>query len=209
MASHKHNEATRSQSRKLRGYWPRLILDRAHESGVTPRVSDADYIARIKAKITITEAGCWECAGFQRPLRNVKTHDKGYVAVGYRGTVQSAHRLMYRLLVGRIPNDMQVCHKCDNPPCCNPDHLFLGDQIANMRDMADKKRNKAAKTHCIRGHELSGDNVYWSNNGRRRSCKACDRLHQKRYWADGRAKERQKRLRARKRALREQGQSHV
>jgi hypothetical protein len=72
---------------------------------------------------------------------------------------------------------MQVNHKCDNPPCCNPDHLFLGDQDANMRDMADKKRDKAGITHCIRGHELSGDNVRVrpTKTGVRRQCLTCEK----------------------------------
>jgi hypothetical protein len=174
--------ALTSQSRLLaRGQRRKEVLNLAGASGVG-RYTDAEYIERIKSKVTVTASGCWECAGYRHKLRNVKTHDKGYVLLSYRRTQQMAHRLAYRLFVGPIPGDLQVCHECDNPPCVNPDHLFLGDQNANMRDMADKKRNKAAKTHCIRNHPLSGDNVRLSptKTGFRRQCLTCEReVHQK------------------------------
>jgi len=54
---------------------------------------------------------------------------------------RGAHRIAYTLLVGDIPNGLLVCHKCDNPPCCNPDHLFLGTYKTNGQDMVLKKRN--------------------------------------------------------------------
>src|SRR6266568_2829528 len=51
-----------------------------------------------------------------------------------------AHRIAYRMEHGEIPEGLDVCHHCDNPPCCRPSHLFAGDALANMRDAAAKGR---------------------------------------------------------------------
>ena len=51
------------------------------------------------------------------------------------------HRVSWAAVNGPIPKGRQILHRCDNPPCVNPAHLFLGDRAANMRDMAEKKRS--------------------------------------------------------------------
>lgn len=65
----------------------------------------------------------------------------GLIGNGRRGTgVSRTHRVTYQHIRGPIPFGLFVLHKCDNPPCCNPDHLFLGTQADNMRDMSKKGR---------------------------------------------------------------------
>lgn len=66
-----------------------------------------------------------------------------------------AHRIAYELMVGGIPlmpngKPFHVLHRCDNPPCCNPKHLFLGTQADNIKDMVKKGR------HIARRGEHSG-----------------------------------------------------
>lgn len=82
--------------------------------------------------------GCWTWTG----LRD--RHGYGHISVGRRK--ESTHRLAYRLAVGVIPDGLNVLHRCDNPPCCNPAHLFVGTQATNLRDMAAKQRSGQRRT---------------------------------------------------------------
>jgi hypothetical protein len=72
---------------------------------------------------------CWEWQGYRT--------DDGY---GRFYSARLAHRAVYATLCGSVPTGQEVCHTCDNPPCCNPSHLFLGAHADNMRDMARKGR---------------------------------------------------------------------
>lgn len=58
-----------------------------------------------------------------------------------------AHRVGYELLVGKIGKGLQANHRCDNPACVNPDHIFIGTQLDNMRDMRNKNRGTVGETH--------------------------------------------------------------
>ena len=71
-----------------------------------------------------------------------KKNKLGYGTIYVRkGETDEAHRVAYRNMVEPIPDGMCVCHKCDNPSCVNPDHLFLGTHQDNMKDMYRKGRN--------------------------------------------------------------------
>jgi hypothetical protein len=66
----------------------------------------------------------------------------GYGHFKMNGKDWHSHRLAYELSSGEIPAGIFVCHHCDNPPCCNPKHLFLGTPEDNVRDMIDKGRRR-------------------------------------------------------------------
>lgn len=66
---------------------------------------------------------------------------KGYGIVRIEGQLQKAHRVAWMMTRGPIPDGMQICHHCDNPPCVRPDHLFLGSQSDNSKDMGSKGRH--------------------------------------------------------------------
>lgn len=134
-------------------------------------VSDAEYIERIKAKCSSNEKGCWLFGGSKNTW--------GYGQISYRNKRWMVHRLVYTLKIGPIPPDGDhgrsiLCHTCDEPACVNPYHMWVGTEKDNMKDAARKKRwPRQHKTHCKRGHPLSGDNL--RINKTMRQCVACER----------------------------------
>lgn len=66
----------------------------------------------------------------------------GYGQVGFKRTTLRSHRVAFHLFFGPFALELSCCHKCDNPKCCNPFHLFLGSHKENMQDMFKKKRRR-------------------------------------------------------------------
>lgn len=84
------------------------------------------------ASLRNTEAGCYEWSRAKS--------SKGYGYLRFNGRDVRAHRLAFELAFGPIPDGFHVCHRCDNPPCCNPGHLFLGTAKDNHVDKVLKGR---------------------------------------------------------------------
>jgi len=82
---------------------------------------------------------CWVWPG---------AHDRnGYGTIKADRRTWATHRLAWTLTYGPIPAGLLVCHHCDNPPCCRPDHLFLGTAADNSADMVSKNRGRRPIKH--------------------------------------------------------------
>jgi len=86
---------------------------------------------RIFDRVIKNKNGCWEWQGALR---------SGYGAIKIEGKTKAIHRLSWELNYGEIPKGLLVCHKCDNPKCINPGHLFLGTHNDNAKDAYNKNR---------------------------------------------------------------------
>jgi hypothetical protein len=87
---------------------------------------------------------CWEYQGSRQRF--------GYGRLQVSGVRHLTHRLAYELVNGPIPKGQEVLHRCDNPPCCNPSHLFLGSKADNCKDRAAKHRTASGDSHGRRLH---------------------------------------------------------
>ncbi len=151
-----------------------------------PRRGQAPHV-RVWGRCDLADNGCWE---FQGCL-----NEDGYGAVRGSDRMVKAHRVAWEAASGRaIPNGLDVCHRCDNPPCCNPAHLFLGTHAENNADRHAKGRTVMPtngpdywrnKTHCPQGHAYDGENVRYRTNGAR-YCAECYRQRASAYAAANR-----------------------
>jgi hypothetical protein len=101
-------------------------------------------------KYVIRQEGCWGWRGGP---------SKKYGSLEFMRKSILAHRASYILHKGNIPEGMFVCHTCDNPPCTNPDHLFLGTDVDNVRDMYKKGRHPILKGEDAPGSKLTKEQV--------------------------------------------------
>lgn len=103
----------------------------------------------LLGRIVVDARGCFNWKGWKCK--------KGYGTVVVNGKMKKAHRVSYAVFRREIPDGLFVCHKCDNPSCINPAHLFLGTQLDNMRDCKAKGRNPFGET--VARHRLTEEQV--------------------------------------------------
>lgn len=116
---------------------------RAKESGESPLVLTEKEAQRFWSKVN-KSGECWKwTAG--------KTID-GYGRVRCNGRLWLAHRVSWSIANNAIPDGVCVLHRCDNPPCCNPDHLFLGTRLDNNADKTRKGRQAFGERSGSRLH---------------------------------------------------------
>lgn len=107
-------------------------------------------IARSRAwlldRVIQQENGCWLWIGDRSRGRGYGRVYLGRDDEGGR-RFESATSAFYREFIGPVPDEGWLLHRCDNPPCCNPWHLFIGDHAKNMRDMVERGRSLAGERH--------------------------------------------------------------
>jgi len=86
---------------------------------------------RLEQYIIKTD-GCWKWTG--------PKSGKGYGKLAFKGKDYYAHRAMWEVIEGPIPEGMEICHWCDNPECCRPNHIFMATHKENMQDREKKHR---------------------------------------------------------------------
>jgi hypothetical protein len=134
------------------------------KAGPKPRPADV----RLHGKYVINEiTGCWEWIG--------ALDSKGYSSFFDGQRIMGGHRFVYELHHGEMPEGLVTDHKCRRRSCINPDHLEAVTQRENtLRSPISPAAINARKTHCLRGHELAGNNLYdFPSMPGRRICRTC------------------------------------
>lgn len=119
----------------------------------------------VKYKVD-AKTGCWVWTGSKQP--------SGYATLWNGARPEQGHRISYRMFCGDIPDGHEIDHVCRNRSCVNPDHLRAVSHRENMRCSDTVMGRNAAKSHCKRGHLLSGDNLKIIRGSRQ--CRECMNL---------------------------------
>jgi hypothetical protein len=107
--------------------------------------------ARFERKFAETESGCWQWTACRNKY--------GYGQVGYQYSTHTAHRFSWQIYRGEITDGKHVLHRCDNPACVNPAHLYLGSHQDNMLDRDARGRRRAPSGERNGNSKLREDQV--------------------------------------------------
>jgi hypothetical protein len=122
----------------------------------------------------MSDDDCWQWTG--------KKYRTGRGMFFIDRIVYYAPRISYSLFVGKIPAGMLVLHKCDNPNCVNPKHLFTGTQTQNIQDRDSKGRNRSSHKFCVNGHEFTHENTRrYGPSNKYRMCRTCAKENMRAY----------------------------
>ena len=161
---------------KLLAYFEALVAENERLRMGSPRIgrSYATDAERFWAKVQREgDAQCWLFLG---------SRTRGYGKFYNGGKYTYAHRYAYELLVGPIPDELQLDHLCRVRHCVNPAHLeAVTHQVNGLRGTSPLADN-ARKTECVRGHPFDDENTYRDPKGRRQ-CRACSREKDRRRYA--------------------------
>lgn len=132
-------------------------------------IDGEELFAYIQSRCTSNETGCHLWQG--------GTTDRGYGNIRYRKKVKRVHVLTYELSKGKVPKGLELDHLCKNILCCNIDHLEAVTHKVNVErgdlNLVSGKKSSLI-THCPKGHEYSGNNLYVNKKGHR-FCRTCAR----------------------------------
>ena len=108
-------------------------------------------LERLRKRLRVMPSGCWEWQGHR--------NKDGYGTIWKGTSMALTHRALWEEVNGPIPEGLLVLHTCDNPPCCNPEHLFLGTQADNNADMVAKGRHRPCPGEKSGGAKLTWEKV--------------------------------------------------
>jgi hypothetical protein len=128
--------------------------------------------------------GCWNWVRY--------VNKQGYAINGtHKAGTRKAHRWYWELVYGKLPDDLDIDHLCRNRRCVNPAHLEPVTRGENQRRGVSPWGQNAQKTHCVNGHELTGDNIYPSSHRptrpESRECRLCARERARAAYLRGKA----------------------
>ena len=145
--------------------------------GRRPQNPIGRFLEKVEFPLKNNPTRCWvwvgSCGGY--------TDRNNYGRFWYKEHNVSAHRFSYQFISKKqIPDGYEIDHLCKNTRCVNPEHLQPLPHSENSNHSDNPMALNSRKTHCINGHELSGENLYIKKNGNR-LCYACNKIRTKKY----------------------------